>query len=348
MKKIGVMIVDDSAVVRTVLTTVLTSVSDIEVIATAGDPIFAMEKMKKRWPDVIVLDIEMPRMNGIDFLKTLMRDHPTPCVICSSLTAEGTSVAMQAMAAGAVSIISKPKMGTKEFLEESRDRIVDAVRGASQSQLKPIDAQDLPPRAPEPAADKPAVHTSYKRMVVLGASTGGTMAIEQVLSGLPADCPAVLIVQHMPEKFTHAFADRLDKSMRMSVREAQNGDPIMPGRVLIAPGNQHMEIKRTATGLEAVVRSGDYVNRHRPSVDVLFESAAKLGGTSFIGVILTGMGGDGSQGLLSLKDKGARTIAQDQATSVVFGMPQEAIKLGAAELVLPIDKIAAEILKLAR
>jgi len=345
---IGVLIVDDSAVVRTVLSQIIDSTPGMHTLATASDPIFAMEKMRKTWPDVIILDVEMPRMNGIDFLRQIMAERPTPCVICSTLTEEGASTTLQAVAAGAVAIIAKPKLGTKEFLQESALRIQEAVRGAAASRpgkmLPPRARLEKPTRAPAPRVG--AGKNPYPRMILMGASTGGTQAIEEILCSLSADAPPVMIVQHMPEKFTRAFADRLNSLAQVEVLEARDGDAAIPGRVLIAAGNYHLEVRKAADGYFAIVRDGPVVNRHRPSVDVLFDSGARLGGSNFVGVILTGMGNDGAVGLNTLRKSGGYAIAQNEESCVVFGMPQEAIKLG-VDLVLPLSDIAHEMVRAA-
>ncbi|BBO68972.1 chemotaxis response regulator protein-glutamate methylesterase of group 2 operon [Desulfosarcina alkanivorans] len=348
-KKISVLIVDDSAVVRQTLRAILCSDPQIEVMATASDPYCAAEKIQHEIPDVITLDVEMPRMDGITFLQKIMSQKPIPVVICSSLTAAGSDTALKALEYGAAEIIQKPRMGTRQFLEESKVHICDAVKAASQVKLNRLPTVSMV--APKLTADavlakptsKAMIHTTEK-VVLVGASTGGTEALRVLLQALPADAPGMVIVQHMPEKFTTAFARRLDGLCRVAVKEAADNDTVVRGRVLIAPGNRHVLLKRSGARYYTAVKEGPLVSRHRPSVDVLFRSAARYAGKNAVGVILTGMGDDGAQGLLEMKQAGAFTIAQDEATSVVFGMPQEAIKRGAADKVLPLGAISARVL----
>ncbi len=359
---IKVMLVDDSAVVRQVLTAVFTQASGIEVADVAHDPIMAMEKMKARWPDVIVLDVEMPRMDGITFLKQLMSTRPTPVVICSSLTQKGSDMAMNALAAGAVEVIAKPTGGVKAFLEANGNALVQAVKAAASARMGNV---RVSPAASAPASGKPLLATPSKlsadavldaptgremfstteRIVVIGTSTGGTQALEHILTRLPRGCPGIAIVQHMPERFTSSFAERLNRLSVIEVKEAANGDRIIPGRALIAPGGKHMMIKRSGAFYHVDIVDGPPVSRHKPSVDVLFRSAAKFAGRNALGVIMTGMGDDGAKGLKELHDTGAHTIAQDEQSCVVFGMPKEAIKLGAARDVLSLEALPAAISK---
>ncbi|MBI4740946.1 MAG: chemotaxis response regulator protein-glutamate methylesterase [Betaproteobacteria bacterium] len=354
-EKIKVMIVDDSALVRQVVSQALATDPGIEVIATASDPIFALEKMKSRWPDVLVIDIEMPRMDGITFLKKVMAEHPTPTVVCSSLAEQGAQATFEALAAGALSIITKPKIGLKSFLEDASNDIVHAVRSAARANLRALRPVGAPPVSaaaghPKLTADAilgPAGHRALERttdqVVAIGTSTGGTQALEAVLTRLPATSPGIVIVQHMPEKFTAMFAERLNGLCHIEVREAKNGDRVIPGRALIAPGGRHMMLKRSGAQYLVDVVDGPLVNRHKPSVDVLFRSVAKFAGANALGIIMTGMGDDGARGMKEMHDAGASTIAQDEASCVVFGMPKEAIKLGAADRTLALDQIPAVI-----
>ncbi|RQO76307.1 chemotaxis response regulator protein-glutamate methylesterase [Aquitalea sp. FJL05] len=349
---IKVMIVDDSAVVRQVLSEVFNASSGIEVMDVATDPIVAMEKMKQHWPDVIVLDVEMPRMDGITFLKQIMASRPTPVVICSSLTQKGADISMQAMAAGAVEVIAKPHAGVKQFLQDSNNLLIQAVKGAAAARMSRM--RSLPPTPletrPKLSADAilaaptgQQMFQTTERIVAIGTSTGGTQALEAILTKLPRTCPGLAIVQHMPEKFTASFAERLDRLSEIEVKEAATGDRILPGRALIAPGGKHMMIKRSGAFYQVEVVDGPLVSRHKPSVDVLFRSAAKFAGKNALGIIMTGMGDDGAKGLKEMHDVGARTIAQDEDSCVVFGMPKEAIKLGAADEVIPLDAMAKAI-----
>jgi two-component system chemotaxis response regulator CheB len=356
--KIRVLIVDDSAVVRQTLEEILNSDPRIEVMGTAADPFLAAEKIRMEVPDVITLDVEMPRMDGVTFLQKLMAQHPIPVVICSSLTGAGSETAMKAMEAGAVEIITKPRMGAKRFLEESKVRIVDAVKAASVARLKkyrprPITERIIQPKLNADAVIAPptsrtlAMAQTTEKIIVVGASTGGTEALRVFLEELPMDAPGIVIVQHMPENFTAAFANRLDGICRVTVKEAADGDSVIRGRALIAPGNRHTLIKRSGARYYVEVKDGPLVCRHRPSVDVLFRSAARYAGRNAVGVIMTGMGDDGSRGMKEMKDAGAFNVAQDENTSVVFGMPKEAIKLGAVDKVLPLESIGALVVRMA-
>ncbi len=353
MKQIKVLVVDDSAVVRQVMLEVLGRSPDIKVIATASDPLFAMQKMNLEWPDVITLDVEMPRMDGITFLKKLMAEHPTPVVICSSLTEKGAETTMQALAAGAVSIITKPKMGVKQFLSDASNDLVSAVQAAAQANMRRL-AMPLAVPAPKLSADAmlpgniSAMAQTTERIVAIGTSTGGTQALEAVLTQLPRVCPGIVIVQHMPEKFTAAFAERLNSLCQVEVLEAKQGDRVIPGRVLIAPGGRHMMLKRSGAQYQVEVVDGPLVSRHKPSVDVLFRSVAKFAGKNATGIIMTGMGDDGARGMKEMFDVGAHTIAQDEATCVVFGMPKEAIKLQGVCEVLPLEAMPRAIVAAAR
>jgi two-component system chemotaxis response regulator CheB len=347
---IGVLIVDDSAVVRQVLSTALQAAKGIEVIAAVADPIFAMKRMELDWPDVIVLDIEMPRMDGVTFLRKIMAERPTPVVICSTLTEQGAETTLQALSAGAVSIITKPKAGLREFLEDSSNDVVEAVRAAAKARvanLKPATAgvaSSGAAKAVLSTAQARSLSTTTQKVVAIGTSTGGTQALEQVLTALPAVSPGIVIVQHMPEKFTAMFAQRLNNLCQIEVREAMNGDRVLPGLALIAPGGKHMQVKLSGAHYQVEIIDGPPVNRHKPSVDVLFRSVAKHAGKNAAGFILTGMGDDGARGLLVMKEAGAYTVAQDEASCVVFGMPKEAIALGAAQKILSLSQVAGEIM----
>jgi len=348
-KKIRVLIVDDSAVVRQSLTSILESDSEIEVMGTAADPIIAVKKIMKEIPDVITLDIEMPRMDGLTFLRKIMSQHPIPVVVISSLTTAGTEVAMKALEYGASEIIGKPAMNAAQFINESKIMLCDAVKAASLVKLKrrtiasPSTYVVRPKYSADVMLEKATAFNRIietEKVVVLGASTGGTEAIRHFLKDLPEGFPAIAIVQHMPEGFTKSFANSLNNMCNLEVKEAEHGDRLYPGRVLVAPGNRHMLLKRVGKEYMVDVKEGPLVNRHRPSVDVLFRSAARYVGNNAVGVLLTGMGNDGAKGLLELKESGAHTIAQDEESSIVFGMPKEAIKLDAADKVLSLDKVA--------
>ena len=355
MKKIKVLVVDDSALVRQTLCDILNSDPDIEVIGTAADPILAAERMKTVIPDVITLDVEMPRMDGLTFLQKLMSQHPIPVVMCSSLAESGSETALKALEYGAVDIITKPKLGTKQFIEESRVRICDAVKGAAAARLGTMRTvrSTMKEISPKYSADvimeKPnakAMIQTTEKVVVVGASTGGTEALRVFLEMLPEDTPGIVIVQHMPENFTAAFAKRLDSICRVTVKEAQDNDTVVRGRALIAPGNHHVLLKRSGARYYVEIKDGPLVSRHRPSVDVLFRSAARYAGKNAVGVIMTGMGDDGAHGMKEMFDAGAVTIAQDEATCVVYGMPLEAVKQGGVNKILPLQNIAAEVLRL--
>lgn len=355
--KIKVMVVDDSAVVRQVLTALLSKEAGIDVIAAASDPIFAMDKMNNNWPDVIVLDVEMPRMDGITFLKKIMSMRPTPVVICSTLTEKGAATSMQALAAGAVTIVTKPKAGLKTFLEMDAGDIIQAVKSAAVADMRRLRAMtNLPATTPPklkidevlPAHEvahtaSSAMSTTTDQLVAIGTSTGGTQALERVLTHLSRTAPGIVIVQHMPEKFTAAFADRLNKICEIEVLEAKDGDRVIPGRALVAPGGRHMQVKRSGAQYHVEILDAPPVNRHRPSVDVLFRSVAKCAGRNAFGIIMTGMGDDGALGIREMHDAGAETIAQDEKTCIVYGMPKEAVKLGAIDKILPLESIAGAI-----
>lgn len=354
MKRIKVMVVDDSAVVRQVATELLRADPGIEVVCAVADPLLAMERMKMQWPDVIVLDIEMPRMDGITFLKKIMHERPTPIIICSTLTEAGAQTTLEALAAGAVAIITKPKLGLKQFLSQSSDDMVTAVKAAAQANVKRLVARSTPAPVVQPkhtadvmlgpATDRALIRTT-ERVVAIGTSTGGTQALERVLTALPAFAPGMVIVQHMPEKFTAAFAERLNRLCQIDVKEAQDNDRVVQGRALIAPGGKHMLLRRSGAQYLVEVRDGPPVNRHRPSVDVLFRSVAKVAGANALGIIMTGMGDDGARGLKEMRDAGAHTVAQDEASCVVYGMPKEAIRLDAAGRILSLDDLPSAILR---
>ncbi|MDX2150382.1 MAG: chemotaxis response regulator protein-glutamate methylesterase [Bryobacteraceae bacterium] len=345
-RPVRVLIVDDSAVVRRALAEVLSADDGIEVMGAAADPYIAAARLREEVPDVILLDVEMPRMDGITFLRKIMAQHPIPVVVCSSLTEKGTETTLQALEAGAVEIVTKPSLGTRAFIEESREMLTRAVKAAAGARLnRRLKAE--PALSADAVLAKPGARAMVEttdRVVVIGASTGGTEALRAVLEPLPGDAPGIVIVQHMPEKFTSAFARRLDALCTISVKEAESNDTVLRGRALIAPGNRHLLLKRSGARYYVEVRDGPPVCRHRPSVDVLFRSAARYAGGNAVGVLLTGMGNDGARGLLELRQARAVTMAQDEATSVVFGMPNEAIKLGAAGRVLPLGAIPGAIL----
>lgn len=350
MSKVKVLIVDDSALVRQTLADILSSDQRIEVIGTASDPYAAAERMSRIAPDVITLDVEMPRMDGLTFLRKIMSQHPIPVVICSSLAGKRTETAMKALEYGAVDVIHKPALGTKQMLTESQTIICDAVIAASRVQTKRKTGEPML-AAPKISADavlakgRPdAVLQTTEKVVAVGASTGGTEALRVFLEALPADCPGIVIVQHMPEGFTAAFAKRLDGLCQVTVKEAANNDTVLPGHALIAPGNRHLLLKRSGARYYVETKEGPLVSRHRPSVDVLFRSAARYAGRNAIGVIMTGMGDDGAKGMREMHDAGAYTIAQDEKSCIVFGMPAEAVKHGGVDKVMSLDVISREIM----
>jgi len=350
--QIRVTIVDDSAVVRQVMSAVLGSDPEIRVIATASDPIFAMNKMQVEWPDVITLDVEMPRMDGISFLRRIMAERPTPVVVCSTLTEAGAKTAVEALEAGAVEVISKPKIGLHDYLTESATTLINAVKNAARA--RPRHLRHVPvPVTPKlsadvilpPASKRPFTHRTLEKIVAIGTSTGGTQALEVLLRALPRDAPGIVIVQHMPEHFTNAFAARLDNLCELDVREAADGDRVTTGVALIAPGGRHLLVVVAPNGgYQVEVRDGPPVSRHRPSVNVLFRSVARIAGANALGVIMTGMGDDGAVGLLEMHQAGAYTLAQDEASCVVYGMPKEAVALGAVDRIIPLNDIPQAIM----
>ncbi len=349
-KSIQILVVDDSALVRQFMTEVIASQPDMALLATAPDPIVAMTKMQKQWPDVILLDVEMPKMDGITFLKQIMAQHPTPVVICSSLTEKGTALTLEAFSAGAVAVFTKATLGVRQHLQSIANDLIRAIREASQAKTTTV----RPQIKAEPVAMVTPLQTTHSltrttdRVVAIGTSTGGTIALENILTQLPQDVPGIVIVQHMPEKFTAAFAERLNGLCAIEVREAKNGDRVLQGCALIAPGGYHTQVVRNGAFYCTEVFDAPPVNRHKPSVDVLFRSVAKAVGRNALGMILTGMGDDGARGLLSMRQAGANTIAQDEASSVVFGMQKEAIKLGVAEQIFSLNQMPAMIAQFGR
>lgn len=346
---VKVFVVDDSAVVRQALTHMLKDQPDIELIGSAPNPLLAMDAIKKNPPDVMLLDIEMPGMDGLTFLRQTMASHPIPTVICSTLTTDGSKMALEALAAGAVAVLAKPKLGLKQHLEDSRREMVQTLKAAARAKPR-YRASSATTIITKPLPGSPVatvgVHAlSMNKPVVIGSSTGGTQALELVLTSLPADAPGIAITQHMPERFTAMYAKRLDGICAMRVREACDGDRLERGLALIAPGGLHMQLRKSAGQYFVHVADGPAVNRHKPSVDVLFRSAADCAGRDALGIIMTGMGDDGARGMKVMHEAGARTIAQNEETCVVFGMPKEAIKLQAVDDILPLEQMAQAILQ---
>jgi two-component system chemotaxis response regulator CheB len=335
---VRVLIVDDSAVVRKIFSSELARDPGIQVVGTAPDPYIARDKILELKPDVITLDIEMPRMDGITFLRRLMKHHPLPTIVVSSLTAQGGRVAMEALAAGAVDVMCKP--GASYTVGDMAIDLIEKIKAAACVKVSKVATSESGDSAPK----RLAMTRTTNKIVAIGASTGGTQALQEVLAGMPSNAPAIVIVQHMPESFTRAFADRLNGLCAIEVREAKDGDSVGPGLALIAPGNHHLMLNRSGANYFVQVKQGPRVNRFRPSVDVLFRSVARYAGANAVGAILTGMGGDGAAGMLEMKQSGAYTIAQDEASCVVFGMPKEAIKMGGVASTVPLAKVAAEIL----
>ena len=356
MDKVKVLIVDDSALVRQTLVSILETDPMIEIIGVAADPFIAVERIKECKPDVITLDIEMPRMDGLTFLKKLMSQHPIPVVVISTLTEKGTDSALLALEYGAVEVIAKPKVNTKALLELSTIELCGKVRAAAQALIRkrvnPV-SNERTSNGVEPKLSADAILSKARfasmvqtteSVIAIGASTGGTEALRVVLEEFPADSPGIVVVQHMPEMFTKQFAKRLNDLCKVTVKEAENGDKVIRGQVLIAPGGKHMLVKRSGAMYHVEIMDGPLVNRHRPSVDVLFRSVARFAGKNAVGAILTGMGDDGAVGMLEMKEAGAYTVAQDEKTCVVFGMPKEAIKRGGVEKVVPLSEVTKTLL----
>ncbi len=343
---ISVLIVDDSILVREAARRLLEQQPGIRVMDTAIDPLHAMEKMAHEWPDVIVLDIQMPRMDGLSFLRKIMAERPTPVVICSSLVGNGAQAGVDALAAGAISLISKPRAGVSAFFDNESDSIVAAVRAAAQTNLARLRqiAQQARPAPPLIKPARPATTAGERRVIAIGASTGGTQALETVLSALPADLPGMVIVQHMPVGFSRKFAERLNLDLRLELREAENGQRVEPGLALLAEAGKQMRLEANGSGYVVEVVDGPVINRHKPSVDCLFSSVAKAAGANALGVIMTGMGDDGALGMKEMFDTGAATIAEAEETCVIFGMPKMAIRRGGVREILPLPQIARRIL----
>ncbi|TAL79791.1 MAG: chemotaxis response regulator protein-glutamate methylesterase [Burkholderiaceae bacterium] len=341
MKKIRVLCVDDSALIRSLMSEIINGHPDMEVVAVAPDPLVARELIKAHDPDVLTLDVEMPRMDGLDFLERLMRLRPMPVVMVSSLTERNSEVTLRALELGAVDFVTKPKLGLRDGLMEYSDHIADKIRAAAHSRpLLAKVADTTPVRRLAP------VFSTTEKLIAIGASTGGTEAIRQVLEPMPASSPAILITQHMPAGFTRSFVQRLDNICEVQVHEAEDGDRVLPGHVYLAPGGvAHMKLAKSGANYIVRLEASAPVNRHRPSIDVLFQSIALVAGKNAVGVLLTGMGKDGAQGLLAMKQAGAVTFAQDEATCVVFGMPREALHIGAADEALPLSSISGRLLK---
>ena len=345
--KIKVLIVDDSALIRSVMSEIIGSQPDMEVVGVAPDPIVARELIKQTNPDVLTLDVEMPRMDGLDFLEKLMRLRPMPVVMVSSLTERGSEITMRALELGAVDFVTKPKLSIQSGMREYAEMIADKIRIASKVRIRPRTIQHSEAK---PSGDSalPMIRnplTSSEKLIIIGASTGGTEAIKNFLMQMPSDCPGILITQHMPEGFTRSFAKRLDGLCKIAVSEAVGGERVLPGHAYIAPGHSHLLLARSGANYVTKLDDGEPVNRHRPSVDVLFRSAAASAGKNAVGVILTGMGKDGAQGMLEMKNAGAYNFAQDEASCVVFGMPREAIAVGASHEVASLNELPAKVLQ---
>ncbi|MDG2526482.1 chemotaxis response regulator protein-glutamate methylesterase [Stenotrophomonas sp. HITSZ_GD] len=352
---VRVLIVDDSAVVRQILTEILSRDIGIEVVGSAADPLLAREKIKRLNPDVITLDVEMPRMDGLAFLENLMRLRPTPVVMISSLTERGADTTLQALSLGAVDFVAKPKLDVARGLETYAEEIVGKVKAAAQARVRPLARPaaakvelDTPAATPASAAARAGLFRTTDRLIAIGASAGGTEALRVVLEGMPADAPAVVLTQHLPASFSTAFAERLDRHSAMSVREASDGEAVLPGHAYLPPGGRHLRVIRDGARWRCRIDDTEPVNRHKPAVDVLFRSVAANAGPNAIGAILTGMGDDGARGLLEMQQAGAATLVQDEATSVVWGMPGAAFKLGAAQETVPLERVAERLLALSR
>jgi two-component system, chemotaxis family, protein-glutamate methylesterase/glutaminase len=349
MRKTRVVVIDDSALIRELLSQILNQDREIEVVATAPDPVIGWERIKLTRPDVITLDVEMPRMDGLKFLDMLMTHHPLPAVMVSSLTERGCETTWRALELGAFDFVTKPKIDVQTGTVALADELCAKVKAAALAKLQPrkhraMPGATQPRRAPDP---QQALLKSTHKVIAVGASTGGTEALRELLTALPPDAPGVVVVQHMPEKFTRSFADRLDSLCKVRVHEAKDGDRLLPGHVLIAPGNYHLEVARSGGNYLTRIFQASPVSGHRPSVDVMFDSCSRVLGPHAVGVILTGMGSDGARGMLAMRRTGARTIAQDESTCVVFGMPREAIACGAVDDVLPLGRIATAALRAA-
>lgn len=350
--KIKVLVIDDSALIRSVMKEIINRERDMECVGAAPDPIAAREMIKTLNPDVLTLDVEMPKMDGLDFLERLMRLRPMPVVMVSTLTERGSDITFRALELGAVDFVSKPKMDIARGMEDYAIEITDKIRAAAQSHvhakkggIAPMQVQEKLSADAILPSSAPGRFASTEKLIIIGASTGGTEAIKEVLTRLPADVPGILVTQHMPENFTKSFADRLNSLCKISVKEAEHNERILPGHAYIAPGHSHLLLKRSGANYMTELNQGPPVNRHRPSVDVLFRSAANVAGANAMGIILTGMGKDGAQGMLEMKQAGSFTIAQDEASCVVFGMPREAIALGGAAEVLPLQNVARRTLE---